>query len=165
MPGELPKQPTARRNFPLVRPVERRAYSVQHPGYGVCQALALKMKFPEYWQAFVSAHDLAGASACVDEEHDLSGLGADLAFLTEAQANEELTLCWPGIGVAADGYIPVAWCSEGSGDYYYINGNDGANGPLYRIYHDSVGPQGYDPKEAIAKVLENYEALLGYVER
>jgi len=123
------------------------------------------MDFPEYWQTFVSAHDLFGASACVDAEHDLSGLGVDLAFLTEAQAHEELTLCWPGIGVAANGYIPVAWCSEGSGDYYYINSNDGANGPLYRIYHDSVGPQGYDPKEAIAKVLENYETILGYVER
>ncbi|BFI94791.1 MAG: hypothetical protein RSP_03010 [Rhodanobacter sp.] len=123
------------------------------------------MNYPEYWQTFVSAHDLVGASACVDEEHDLSGLGVDLAFLTEAQAHEELTLCWPGIGVAANGYIPVASCSEGSGDYYYINSNDGANGPLYRIYHDSVGPQGYDPKEAIAMVFKNYEAILDYVER
>ncbi|MCP1374171.1 hypothetical protein [Dyella lutea] len=123
------------------------------------------MNFPEYWQAFLSANELVGASACVDEERDLSGLGVELTFLTEAQAHEELTLYWPGIGVAADGYIPVASCSVGSGDYYYINGNDGAKGPLFRIYHDSVGPQGYDPSEAIAKIFENYEAILNYVER
>ena len=46
-----------------------------------------------------------------------SGLGVELQFLTEAQATEELTKCWPGIAVAGDGYVPVAWCSQGSGDF------------------------------------------------
>jgi hypothetical protein len=47
----------------------------------------------------------------------------------------------------------------GSGDYY-INSQDGANGPLYRIYHDSVAEGGYKRSEAVAVVLESYEELL-----
>lgn len=55
-------------------------------------------------------------------------------------------------------------CSTGSGDYYYINAGDGPNGPLYRIYHDAVGPDGYDPERAVDRVLDHYEALLRHVE-
>ena len=120
--------------------------------------------FPEYWQEFTLTHQLIGMSACVDESDDLSGVGVDLQFLTEAQSEEELTECWPGIGVARDGYVPVAWCSLGSGDYYYINRNDGLNGALYRIYHDAVGPDGYDPATAVVKVLDDYAAIVGYIE-
>ena len=36
------------------------------------------------------------------------------------------TRYWPGIGVAGDGYVPVAWCDLGSGDWFYINSNDGS---------------------------------------
>lgn len=121
--------------------------------------------FPDYWQEFTRAHHLIGTSACIDDTDDLSGVGADLQFLTEEQSNEESIACWPGIGVAPDGYVPVAWCSVGSGDYYYINSNDGPNGALYRIYHDSVGPDGYDPTTAVAKVLRDYAAVLRYMER
>jgi hypothetical protein len=42
--------------------------------------------------------------------------------------------------------------------------SDGAAGPLYRIYHDSVGEGGYDPDHAVAVILQNYEELLGHVE-
>jgi hypothetical protein len=121
--------------------------------------------FPEYWTEFTHSHQLIGVSACVSETDDPSGIGADLQFLTEAQATEELTECWPGIGVAADGFVPVAWCSVGSGDYYYINRNDGPNGALYRVYHDSVGPGGYDPVTAIARVFDDYAAVLSHLER
>ena len=119
---------------------------------------------PTYWLQFIESHDLTGKSACLPEDVDLSALGADMQFLTEAQSIDELTNCWPGIGVARDGYIPVAWCSVGSGDYYYINTNDGPNGPLYRVYHDAVGPEGYDAADAIAKVLDHYEELLRHLE-
>jgi hypothetical protein len=121
-------------------------------------------RFPAYWVRFIESHDLAGKSACLAEDVDLSTLGADMQFLTEAQAIDELTNCWPGIGVAKDGYLPVAWCSEGSGDYYYINSNDGPNGALYRIYHDEVAPAGYNAEDAVAKVLEHYEELLRHIE-
>jgi hypothetical protein len=73
--------------------------------------------FPNYWHQFVENHQLAGKSACLGEEVDLSTLGADMQFLTEAQSIDELTNFWPGLGVSKDGYVPVASCSIGSGDY------------------------------------------------
>lgn len=123
------------------------------------------MVFPDYWKTFTQEHDLVGAVARLSEREDLSGVGVDLQFLTGAQAAQELTECWPGIGVAADGYIPVAQCSFGSGDYYYINRASGPNGPLYRVYHDSVGPGGYDPETAVDRVLDDYALVLGRLER
>lgn len=120
--------------------------------------------FPIYWHQFVENHQLAGKSACLCENVDLSTLGADMQFLTEAQSIDELTNFWPGLGVSKDGYVPVAWCSIGSGDYYYINTNDGQDGPLYRVYHDAVGPDGYKTEDAVAKVLDHYEELLRHVE-
>lgn len=120
--------------------------------------------FPIYWHQFVENNQLPGNSACLDEAIDLSTVRADMLFLTEAQSIDELTTFWPGLGVSKDGYVPVASCSIGSGDYYYINTNDGRNGPLYRLYHDAVGPNGYKTEDAVAKVLDHYEELLQYVE-
>ncbi|MCV2349494.1 hypothetical protein [Paucibacter sp. Y2R2-4] len=119
---------------------------------------------PTHWLQFVDSNHLAGKSASFSEDVDLSTLGADMGFLNETQSATELTDFWPGIGVAKDGYVPVAWCSEGSGDYYYINTNDGPNGPLYRIYHDAVGPDGYSAEDAVVKVLNHYEELLVHVD-
>ncbi len=101
----------------------------------------------------------------VPEEVDQSGLGVDLTFLTSEQSIDEAENCWPGIGVARDGYIPVASCLCGSGDYYYIKTSDGEAGPLYRIYHDAVNSEDYDPNEAVAVVLQSYRELLGYLEQ
>ena len=119
---------------------------------------------PGYWRQFVEDHKLVGRSASISEDSDLSGLGAEMQFLTAAQSDDELENAWPGIGVAGDGYMPVAWCALGSGDYYYINSSDGPNGPLYRIYHDAVGPDGYDAQSAVAQVLDQYETVLRSVE-
>jgi hypothetical protein len=115
---------------------------------------------PKYWSDFVESHQLTGKSFELAENEDKSGIGAALTILTVEQSLDESTNFWPGIGVAADGYLPVAWCDTGSGDYYYINSNDGPNGALYRVYHDSVNENGYDPEMAIDIVLSNYELLL-----
>jgi hypothetical protein len=119
---------------------------------------------PNYWRRFVEVNALRGASFSFEAQHDESGVGADLQILTDEQSYDEATNFWPGIGVAKDDYVPVASCLSGSGDYYYINTNDGPNGRLYRIYHDSVGENGYNPDEAIAVVLTQYEQLLAYRE-
>lgn len=115
---------------------------------------------PEYWSQFLTQHDLVGRSFQINGQVDLSGLGAELQFLNPQQSIDEATHFWPGIGVSRDGYVPVAMCLLGSGDYYYINSNDGPRGPLYRVYHDAVNESGYDPKDAITVVLNNYETLL-----
>jgi hypothetical protein len=112
--------------------------------------------FPDFWVKFISNNGLVGATVQVPEERDQSGLGAELEFLTQEQSIDEATNCWPGLAVAKDGYVPVGSCLCGSGDYYYIRIIDGAAGPLYRIYHDAVDGDGYDPNEAIAVVLRSW---------
>jgi hypothetical protein len=121
--------------------------------------------FPDFWFKFISDNGLVGATVEVPEERDQSGLGVELKFLTPEQSKDEAMHFWPGLAVAKDGYVPVGSCLCGSGDYYYIRATDGAAGPLYRIYHDAVNEDGYDPNEAIALVLRSYEELLGYVDR
>lgn len=116
---------------------------------------------PDYWLQFIESNSLIGKDFEIEETVDLSELGADLRIMSYDQSIDEATNTWPGIGVLKDGYIPIAMCLSGSGDYYYINANDGISGPLYRIYHDAVDESGYQ-KDAIDKVLENYEQLLSY---
>jgi hypothetical protein len=121
--------------------------------------------FPDFWVKFVLNRRLVGATVEVPEELDQSGLGIDMKFLTQEQAIDEATNFWPGLAVAKDGYVPVASCLCGSGDYYYIRATDGAAGPLYRIYHDAVNEDGYDANQAIAVVLHSYEELFDHVQR
>ena len=120
--------------------------------------------FPEYWSNFLAQNALVGRSATVPKTSDLSGLGADLQFFSEAEAIEESEEFYPGIAVAPDGFIPVASCLKGSGDPYFINKHDGVNGVLYRIYHDVVAVMPYKKEEAIAIVLKKYESVLAFLD-
>lgn len=83
-------------------------------------------------------YQITGKSFALTEHEDRFGIGADFTILTPDQILDEAINFWPGIAVATDGYVPVAYCDTGSGDYYYINSNDGSNSCLYRIYHDQV---------------------------
>jgi len=118
--------------------------------------------FPSYWGEFISKYRLVETAVSVPDELDQSGLGVELSFLTPEQSLDEAENCWPGIGVAKDGYVPVGACNCGSGDYYYIRTSDGEGGRLYRIYHDAVDDDGYDPDDAIAIVMQDYQELLNY---
>lgn len=113
---------------------------------------------PEYWLKFVESHKLIGRDFEIEEGDDLSELGADIKIMTNKQSINEATTCYPGITVLKQGYIPVGICTLGSGDYYYINKNEGSNGSLYRIYHDAVNENTIN-KDAIDKVLEIYQLL------
>jgi len=119
---------------------------------------------PSYWIDFLNANDLRGKNCRLPEGEDESGVGADLGIFTEEESIDEATNFWPGIAVAADGYVPVAGCLTGSGDPYFIKTSEGSGGRLYRIYHDAVSESGYKAEEAIALVLQSYELLLKHVE-
>lgn len=119
--------------------------------------------FPLYWSQFVEDNKLDHCEVCIPEESDLSGLGAEFRLYNSEGSQKEAEAFYPGIVVASDGYVPVAYCLDGSGDPYFINSHDGLGGPLYRIYHDAVKQGGYDHKEAIAIVLKNYEDVTQFV--
>ena len=116
---------------------------------------------PEYWQEFVRTNQISEIDFEIDEESDLSGIGGDLRIMTAEQSEDEAKNFYPGIPAVKKHYVPVAMCLIGSGDYYYINSNDGKNGVLYRIYHDSVENEEIE-ENGIEKVLNNYENLLTF---
>ncbi len=121
---------------------------------------------PEYWTKFITSNCLAGKSCEIPEDSDLSELdGGDLKIFGENKILDEANEFYPGLAVKKDGFIPVAGCLQGSGDPYFININDGANGPLYRIYHDAemIDDNMYNLDEAVNIVLSDYTDLLKYV--
>lgn len=119
---------------------------------------------PPYWQNFWEQHHLAGREFSIPVEADLSGVGAEIEILDEEGIRSEQTELYPGIGVSKAGFVPVGSCSTGTGDPYFINTNDGEGGPLYRIYHNEVVDEDYDPARAIAIVLKDYRELLKYAD-
>jgi hypothetical protein len=116
---------------------------------------------PKYWLNFLESNQLSGQDIEVSEDSDLSTLGADLRIMNEAQSQSEITDCYPGIVAIKKGYIPVAMCLEGSGDYYYLNSHEGAEGSLYRIYHDAVTDEELE-EDGVEKVLQKFTSLLEY---
>ncbi len=118
---------------------------------------------PPYWISFLTAHDLLGREVSVPESIDRSAVGAEIGFLSEADSRSEAQELYPGIAVSRDGFVPVGECLLGSGDPYFIQLADGEGGPLYRIYHDEVSPEGYDRSVAVAVVLDSYHDLLHHV--
>ena len=120
---------------------------------------------PEYWKAFIIKNQLVGKYCEIPESADQSELdGGNLKLLDENQILEEANEFYPGIAVKKFGYIPVASCSLGSGDPYFININDGSNGNLYRIYHDAeIDDESYNMDEAVNLVLSDYTDLLKYL--
>jgi hypothetical protein len=119
---------------------------------------------PSYWAQFIDHHRLIGRCIQIPEAADVSGLGADLQVYTAEQSREEAEQLYPGIAVTPDGFVPVAQCLIGSGDPYFINVRDGEGGALYRIYHDAVSAEYYDPAEAVAVVLRDSRDLLRYAD-
>lgn len=117
---------------------------------------------PDYWRRFVDTHHLVGREIEFPwpGEEDLTAI---IEILDDRGVEMEANELWPGIGIKKDGFVPVGGCSIGSGDPYCINIHDGEDGPLYVADHERVGPDGYEPKEAITVVLESYKELLNFL--
>ncbi|MFT3867104.1 MAG: hypothetical protein QM715_01275 [Nibricoccus sp.] len=115
-----------------------------------------------YWKKFAQDNNLIGTEIEIPVAEDLSGVGAVIEWLDEEGSRVESEELYPGIAVNKDGYIPVGGCSIGTGDPYFIRVADGEGGPLYRIYHDEVGEDGYVSEKAIAVVLSDYRLVTKY---
>jgi hypothetical protein len=119
--------------------------------------------WPPHYRDFVERHHLPGAEVELSEEADLSEIGATIGLYNETQAIDEADNFYPGLVVKVDGFVPIGQDMTGGGDPYFINLNDRAPGPIYRIYHDSVHDRDYDRDDAVAEVLESYEDLLRFL--
>lgn len=119
--------------------------------------------FPNYWKNFISENSLVNQEIEFPwpEEDDLNCI---IEIFSESDAITESNEYWPGIGVAKDGFIPVGHCGIGTGDPFFINENDGMNGPLYKIDHERVSSLGYNRNEAVLVMLASYSELTKYAD-
>lgn len=118
------------------------------------------MEIPAYWKKFRDENNLAGAEFVVTESEDRSELGAEIEILDDAGILLEATELYPGIEAIRHGFFPVGGCSIGTGDPYFIRLSEGADGSLYRIFHDMVFEDDFPETEAVTKVLDRFDDLL-----
>ena len=116
---------------------------------------------PTYWKIFIHDNSLEGKQLEIPEHQDLSEIGCELQILNEEQSISESTQNFPGIVAIKFGWTPVAMCLAGSGDYYYININEGKSGAFYRIPHDSVS-EGNISYDDIDIVLDKFNNLVNF---
>jgi hypothetical protein len=109
--------------------------------------------------ALLRAHPLAGVSFSLDQEHDESGIGAEVIWLTPAQMVSESVECQPGKSVQSSGFITIGACAEGSGDPYFLDlTNSSDDPPLVRIPHDyaSSGPYPLEKIEIVTSSMSEF---------
>lgn len=122
----------------------------------------MALEIPLHWQRFRDESDLLGRPVEIPESEDLSGVGADIEFFDDRGIADETDNFYPGLIVKKDGFLAVGGCQTGSGDPYFIQISEGDGGALYRIYHDSVGDDGYSREDAVAVVLRDYREILKF---
>jgi hypothetical protein len=110
---------------------------------------------PIYWKKFVENHNLIGQEIEFPWPGE-SDLNAIIEILDYNAIKMEATEYWPGIGALKHGYIPVGGCAIGTGDPFFININDGEDGPLYKIDHEETT----DITKGIYVMLQSYKSLI-----
>lgn len=99
------------------------------------EALSKRLNVPTEWKEWLILYPIAGADLSLAEEHDLSGLGAEMILMDDKDMISEAFDAYPGIVSISAGYIPFADCAMGSGDPYFFRLADGA---IVRIPHDTA---------------------------
>jgi hypothetical protein len=89
----------------------------------------------------MSRYKLAGTTFVLDEETDLSGLGAEMMWMTPDQMVDEAYEAYPGLPATKLGYIPLGICVLGSGDPYFLKIKDSLDPALVRIPHDAAAEE------------------------
>jgi len=120
---------------------------------------------PDWLAAMLRKNRLAGVCFALAAGDDVSGLGADLLWLTPAQIVSEAIECQPGLSVVSAGFIPIGGCAEGSGDPYFLDMQEGSNDPpLVRVPHDFavVKPYPLDRVELVSETLSAFFAKASF---
>jgi hypothetical protein len=114
---------------------------------------------PDWLMALLRGHALAGVGFSLSADHDESGIGAEVIWLTPEQMVSESVECEPGRSVLSYGFLAIGACAEGSGDPYFLNlSNPSDDPPLVRIPHDYAVSVSY-PRDKIEIVTSNLSAL------
>src|SRR5258708_11292396 len=114
---------------------------------------------PDWLMKLLSAHALAGTSFSLSEDHDKSGIGAEVLWLRPEQIVSECIECQPGKSVLSFGFLAIGACEFGSGDPYFLDlRSSSSDPPLVRVAHDYARAQPY-PLERIEIVSSSLSDL------
>lgn len=114
---------------------------------------------PDWLLLLLRNFPLSGSCFEVDEDDDISEMGADIKWLTPEQILDEGLNAYPGKVVLLLGYLPIGSCLAGSGDPYFIKLLDDSDDPsLVRIPHECSSDENY-PEEEIEVVFTHLSEL------
>jgi hypothetical protein len=114
---------------------------------------------PLWFIALLENYKLAGVNFSLSENDDLSGLGAEMLWLTPKQILSEAFEAEPGALALKLGFLPVGGCALGSGDPYFLDLRKECNDPpLVRVPHEYAGNETYplDMIELVTQTLSDF---------
>lgn len=114
---------------------------------------------PDWLMEALRRYRLAGTDFSLTEEQDLSGLGADVVWLTAKQMIGEARDLEPGFTIVRSGFLPFGGCRAGTGDPFFLDLRSGSNDPpVVRVPHDYAGGESFplDAVELVARSLTNF---------
>jgi hypothetical protein len=99
---------------------------------------------PEWFVDMLRECRLSGVMFSISKEEDVSGLGADVIWLSTDQIISEAFEAEPGISVTPLGLLPIGDCAIGSGDPYFLDLRHNSDDPqVVRVPHDYAVEQPY----------------------
>lgn len=114
---------------------------------------------PDWLRSLLTNFPLSGSCFEIDEDDDLSEMGADIKWFSPEQMLDESLNVYPGKAVLKIGYLPIGSCLAGSGDPYFIKLSDGSDDPsLVRVPHECASDEDY-PEEEIEVVCKHLSEL------
>jgi hypothetical protein len=115
---------------------------------------------PDWLVDVLERYKLAGTDFRLTEEQDLSGLGADVMWLSAKHMVGEACDLEPGVTIVRSGFLPFGGCGAGSGDPFFFDLRNGSNNPpVVRVPHDYAGGESY-PLDAIELVAPSLTTFL-----
>jgi hypothetical protein len=116
---------------------------------------------PDWLINILREYRLAGVCFSLSKEHDRSGLGADVIWLTPEQIASESLDVEPGISVLPYGLLSIGACATGSGDPYFLDLRQvSSDPPVVRVPHDysGRGPYLLNKVEVVSSSLSQFIA-------
>lgn len=114
---------------------------------------------PDWFLECLADYPLIGMELSLSKRQDLSGLGAQIRWMSPRSMIREARELLPGRTLCKLGFVPVGECRMGWGDPYFIVLGENDDPPLVRVYHRFFGDDGGIVDNCLDMVCENVSSL------
>lgn len=114
---------------------------------------------PDWFLESMAKYPLIGMELNLSARQDLSGLGAQMRWMSPRTMIREARELLPGRSLSTLGFVPVGECRMGWGDPYFIVLGGTDDPPLVRVYHRFFGDGGGTTDNCMDLVCENVTSL------